>query len=96
MTRGTSTPDRNRSLAAMEFLHPSGVRLILDADGWRLVNPRALGQRDLERARDLRDRCEACLPPDTEPDTTPPIQLWGEHAASTLGLRITQHDWRRR
>ena len=40
-----------RTLTALEFVGPEGIRLGLDEDGWRLINPRNMGESALERAR---------------------------------------------
>jgi hypothetical protein len=87
-------PHQRRTLTAMEFSAAGGVRLILDADGWRLVNPRQLGQTQLTAAESLRERAEVCLPPRAEDDPEPTLVEIGEHAAKTLGLRITHRHFR--
>jgi hypothetical protein len=84
-----------RTLIALEFLSRDGFRLVLDVDGWRLLNPRQLGQRQLEQARALLDEAERCLPPTAEDAEPPTMASIGDHVAFTLGLRITHHRFRR-
>lgn len=87
----------HRTLIGLEFLSPAGFRISFDAEGWRLLNPRQLGQADLERARALVEQAEACLPPVQEDATEPPsMNAIGEHVATTLGLRITHHRFKQR
>ncbi len=88
-----------RALVAMEFLSPDGTRLILDDDGWRLVNPRQLGPKQLDKARKLLEKCAEPpaapeLPPGAEPPDPPTMEESGEAAAARLQLRVTQRRWR--
>ena len=85
---------KGRTLLAMEFVSRTGVRLELDGDGWRLVKPRNLGERELEAARELLAACEAAVPPPRDDGEPPSVQELGEHAAVQLALRITQRDFR--
>lgn len=87
----------HRTLISLEFVSKEGYRLEFDGDVWRLVNPRQLGQKDLEAARALLERAEECLPPVSEEDPKPPsLNDIGEHVATTLGLRITHHRFKQR
>jgi hypothetical protein len=81
----------------MEFLAPEGVRIGLDGDGWRIITPRTLGQKVLERARVLLGRCEECHPP-VDSDRLDPVTLEeiGLHVAKTFGLRITHRYFKKR
>ena len=87
----------HRILIGIEFQSPAGFRITFDAEGWRLLNPRQLGQADLERARALVEQAEVCLPPVLEDEIEPPsMNTIGEHVATTLGLRITHHRFKQR
>jgi len=84
-----------RTLIALEFLSREGFRLEFSEDGWRLLNPRQLGQGELERARELLSRAEECLPPVVDGETEPPsMKSVGDHVATTLGLRINHHRFK--
>ncbi len=88
-----------RALVSMEFLSQDGIRLILDDDGWRLVNPRQHGARQLDRARKLLERCaETTEPAQSQPGADAPdpptMEEAGEAAAARLQLRVTQRRWR--
>ena len=83
-----------RAVIQMEFLSRDGVRLELDGKGWRILNPRQLGEKQLAQARALMERAEACLPPQ-EPDAEPPtLAELGDHAAKQLDLRINHRRFR--
>jgi hypothetical protein len=81
----------------MEFLNQEGVRLAVDGDGWRIVNPRVHGQAQLTKARALMAKCEDTYPP-IDPDRLEPVTLEevGLHVAKTLGLRITHRRFKQR
>ncbi len=86
---------RGRTLMAMEFLTPAGARLELDRDGWRLVKPRSLGERELVQARVVLEQAESCVPPQDDPTAEPPtVEELGTYVAKQLGLRITHHRWK--
>ena len=83
----------------MEFLSHDGIRLILDEDGWRLVNPRQHGPRLLEKALKLLEKCtetpESAQPlPGADAPEPPTMEESGEAAAARLQLRVTQRRWR--
>lgn len=82
-----------RTLTGMEFLGPEGVRIGMDRDGWRIITPRTLGQKVLDRARVALEKYETCLPPE-DPDRLEPYSLEeiGLFVAKTHALRIT-HRW---
>ncbi len=79
-----------RKLTSMEFLAPEGVRIVMDREGWRIVTPRNLGEKTLQRARVLLEKLENCQPPE-DPERLDPFTLEdiGLHVAKTFTLRIT-------
>ncbi len=81
----------------MEFLVPEDVRIGMDRDGWRIITPRNLGEKTLQRARVLLEKLEACQPPE-DPDRLEPFSLEeiGLHVAKTFGLRITHRRFLKR
>ena len=82
-----------RTLTGMEFLGPEGVRIGMDRDGWRIITPRTLGPKVLDRARVALEKYKTCLPPE-DPDRLEPYSLEeiGLFVAKTHALRIT-HRW---
>lgn len=85
-----------RELMRMEFLTRQGVRIELDADGWRLIRPRQLGEAQLTAARAVLERCEECRPAVEEGEDPPTLIELGEHVAKALDLRITHRYFRQR
>jgi hypothetical protein len=85
-----------RTLTALEFVGPEGIRLGLDEDGWRLINPRNMGESALERARALLEKIEQTPPPANEDGSPHDLFQLGDHAAKTFGLRNTQRKFRQR
>lgn len=84
-----------RELVSMEFLTKLGVRLEMDGDGWRLLNPRQHGEAQLVAARKVLERCETCLPKVAEGEDPPSMQEIGEFVAKTMALRITHRYFRK-
>lgn len=86
-----------RTLTGMEFLAPEGVRIGMDRDGWRIITPRNLGEKTLQRARVLLEKLEACQPPE-DPERLEPYTLEdiGLHVAKTFSLRITHRHFLKR
>jgi len=86
-----------RTLTSMEFLCAEGVRIGMDADGWRIITPRTLGQKTLERARVLLAKLEDCKPPE-DPRRLDPFSLEeiGLFVAKTHDLRITHRYFLKR
>lgn len=84
-----------RELVSMEFLTRTGVRIEMDSDGWRLLNPRQHGEAQLVAARALLERCKTCLP-ESDPDEDPPKMIEiGEFVAKTFTFRITHRYFRK-
>lgn len=85
-----------RTCTGMEFLGPAGVRILMDADGWRLVTPRNHGEQALSQARALLEVLEDCRPPE-DPRRLEPFSLEeiGLHAAKTHNLRVTHRHFRK-
>ena len=84
-----------RELVSMEFLTKQGVRMEMDADGWRLINPRQHGEAQLVAARALLERCTVCLPKVEEDEDPPSLLAIGEFVAKSLTLRITHRYFRK-
>lgn len=86
-----------RQLKSMEFQSQRGYRIQMDADGWRLVTPRNLGQAALDDARGLLEKAENCQYP-VDPDRLDPPSLEeiGVYVAKQLDLRITHRYFKQR
>ena len=86
-----------RDVISLELLSKTGVRVFCDADGWRLLNPRTLGQKELEAARVLLQRASDYAEKtrlDPKEDESLALLRRAEHAAKRLDLRITHKQFR--
>lgn len=88
---------QRRTLIALGFVTKEGVSFELNFDGWRLLKPRQIGEKDLQAARELMVRFETELPPVRDPEDPPPTMLeLGEYAAERFALRINHHRYKQR
>ncbi len=88
---------QRRTLIALGFVTKEGVSFELNFDGWRLLKPRQIGEKDLQAARELMERLENERPPVRDPEDPPPTMLeLGEYAAERFGLRINHHRYKQR
>ena len=86
---------KRRSITAMEFLTPEAFRIELSSDGWRLLNPRQLGETHRTKARTLIARAETTLPPVEHADDDPPsLEEVGIFVSDTLRWRITHRRFK--
>jgi hypothetical protein len=88
-----------RDVVGLELLSKTGVRLVCDGDGWRLINQRSLGHQELEAARALLARAEDFAEKtrlDPKEDESLALLRRGEHVAKRLDLRITHKEFRER
>lgn len=89
------TMGQRRTLVRLELLSTEGVRMEVDEDGWRLINPRHLGQKALDAARHLLERAETMALPDDPKREGPPTWIdRAAHAEKILKLRITHRIFR--
>ena len=87
---------RKRELIQLEYQSSTGVRFELDADGWRLVKPRNLGEKELIKARELLDLMAECQPPRDPEDPEPSLQEIGDHVAGAFALRQTHQYFKQK
>ena len=81
----------------IEFLTTAGARMEFDADGWRLVRPRTMGEKDLQKARALLAKAEETVMPVDPARLVPPDLLEiAEYVAKVHTLRITHRHFRQR
>ncbi len=88
---------QRRDPKRIEFLTTHGAKLEFDRDGWRLLQQRNLGEKDLARARGMLAKAEECVMPEDPDRLVPPDLLEvGEYVAKKLNLRITHRDFKQR
>jgi hypothetical protein len=84
-----------RSVVSIELVAGDGVRVILDADGLRLVNPRQLGHAQRARADELLERLAGARLPVPEPPEAPPtLEDDAKHLANAFRLRVAQRRFK--